>query len=815
VRWINYVKHVIIIHKVFVLNSKEDKGEKMDSETNYQNFFETIDDMFIVSDIDGNILNWNSATIDKLGYSDQEFKNMNLLELHPAENREEASVLLEKMIKKERVYCPIPFINKFGEVFSVESRVWIGKWDKEDCIYSISKDLTKENENLQIFSKIFESNPLPMAISGIKDRKFIKVNPAFVDTIGYTEKDLYGKTIEEVDVFNDINKIKSIADRKLDGQRVRDEEISIILKDGRDLMGLLSIENVTIQGKESFLTVIVDITEREELAKSVEDKLQKLTNVIDGTNLGTWEWDILTGEIRVNNHFAKMLGYSLKEMKSISVDSLSEFSNPDDLAKSRTIMIEYLNGENEYYDFEMRMKHKDGRWIWIHEIGKVTEKSIQGLPIKMFGTYADITFRKQADKILKESEERFLLALDETKAGIWDYDIVNNKLFLSPMWKKILGYADDEFENSFENWKSLFHQEDKNSVEKSIYDNRKGISNKYESIQRLRHKDGEFRWIMTRGGIIKDDMGVPNRWIGTIIDITTEHEQSLELERFFSVNLDLLCILDLEGKFIKANKAWEELLGYPSELIEGQDFKEYIHPDDLEIAMEALKNLKKDGIMNNFINRYLCADGRYHHIEWKANVYEDSIYAAARDITKRIDYENKIIEISNKDALINIYNRRYIYDRAEIMIEEYKRTGNEFSICIIDIDKFKLINDSYGHQIGDSVLKEFTKVIENNLRLYDILGRYGGEEFILILKNSDIEKSTLIIQRILEIVSNTTFTFNNIDINFTFSAGISNCNEVQKNILTIDALVKIADMRMYSAKKQGGNKVVDNELDKN
>ena len=120
--------------------------------------------------------------------------------------------------------------------------------------------------------------------------------------------------------------------------------------------------------------------------------------------------------------------------------------HPEDLKASNESMIRHLNGEIRYYDYEVRMKHKDGRWIWIHDKGKVTERDRDGYPVKMFGTNSNISARKQASENLIESEKRFLLALDETKAGLWDYDMINNKIFLSPMWKNILGYSDDEIE---------------------------------------------------------------------------------------------------------------------------------------------------------------------------------------------------------------------------------------------------------------------------------------------------------------------------------------------------------------------------------
>jgi PAS domain S-box-containing protein len=315
---------------------------------------------------------------------------MNLIELHPQESRQEASVLLQEMLKKERKFCPIPFISKSGEIYSVESRVWTGKWNKEDCIYAVSKDLTKENEDFQVFSKIFENNALPMAIKDIEKNEFINVNPALFKMLGYKEKLVIENKTDSIDLFIDSSKLKSYTNKKINGEEVKDKEIDIINIYKKELKCLLSIEDITIQGKKSFLIILIDITERDELAKSVEDKLQKLTNVIDGTSLGTWEWNILTKELQVNKHFANMLGYSKNEVGIFTSDTFNEFINPEEVELSNEILKRHLNGELDYYDIEMRMKHKDGRWIWIHNIGRVTQRDKTGMPIKMFGTYSNI-----------------------------------------------------------------------------------------------------------------------------------------------------------------------------------------------------------------------------------------------------------------------------------------------------------------------------------------------------------------------------------------------------------------------------------------
>ncbi len=780
----------------------------MDSEANFNNFFETIDDIFIVAELNGKIIHCNKSLSNKLGYSLLELKDMNIIDLHPIDQREQAGIIVEKMFKGEANCCPLQVQGKQGQLFSVETRVWLGKWNKQDCIFSISKDITKEKEGLQLISKIFKKNPLPMSISTVEEEKIVKVNSAFLESTGYCEEDVIGKTVHEIGLLVEPDKFKGMEDKAIRQGEIKNEQMLIRCKDGSILIGLFSLEKISNKGEESLLTVMVDITERVKLANRVEENLQKLTNIIEGTNLGTWEWDIKTGELIVNEQWARMLGYGLKELQDINMESWNSFLHPQDAVRSNKLMKKHLDGESEYYDCEVRIQDKDGRWVWVHDRGKVIERDLSGIPLKMFGTHSDISKRKQIDEKLKENEKRFMLALDETKAGLWDYDMINKELFLSPMWKNILGYEDDEIENSVEAWQELWHPDDKESILLSIKDHLQRKSHNYEMTKRLRHKDGSWRWILTRGGILRDDKGVPYRWLGTNIDVTTEREQSLELDRFFSVNLDLLCIADMEGNFIKTNKAWEDILGYTTEELKERKFLEFVHIDDIDSTLEAMEQLKKCEKVSKFINRYINVDGEYRYIEWRSNPYEDVIYASARDITERIEYEQKILEISNRDALTNVYNRRYVFDRSKEIIEEYKRVGKIFSLSILDIDHFKKINDMYGHQIGDCVLKEFTKIIDKNLRPYDILGRYGGEEFILILNNSNKKDSHLVIERILDIIRNKSFNFNGENIEFTFSAGISSCEEIDKEKITIDSLVAIADERMYDAKENGRNQIV-------
>ncbi len=141
------------------------------------------------------------------------------------------------------------------------------------------------------------------------------------------------------------------------------------------------------------------------------------------------------------------------------------------------------------------------------------------------------------------------------------------------------------------------------------------------------------------------------------------------------------------------------------------------------------------------------------------------------------------------------------------IVAEYIRNVYMFSVAIIDIDYFKLINDKYGHQAGDQVLIEFTQIISNGLRPYDILGRYGGEEFIIVSVNTTSEHLKIAIERILEKIRKIEINYKGNKINFTFSTGIADGNDFIEEDLTVDRAVELADRRLYKAKQKGRNRI--------
>ena len=168
--------------------------------------------------------------------------------------------------------------------------------------------------------------------------------------------------------------------------------------------------------------------------------------------------------------------------------------------------------------------------------------------------------------------------------------------------------------------------------------------------------------------------------------------------------------------------------------------------------------------------------------------------------------QEKLAEMSIRDELTGMFNRRYFKEALEREVSGAQRYKHSLALCIIDLDHFKLVNDSYGHLCGDEVLQEFGKILSDSIRKYDVACRYGGEEFAVLLPDTSIDEAAVLCDRFRERISKHDFTYNRFTIQITASIGVAACSP--QNVTTGQQLVDLADKALYQAKHQGRNKVV-------
>ncbi len=275
------------------------------------------------------------------------------------------------------------------------------------------------------------------------------------------------------------------------------------------------------------------------------------------------------------------------------------------------------------------------------------------------------------------------------------------------------------------------------------------------------------------------------------------------------LSLDGIYIEDQYGNILDCNLSGHEIFGYTKEEMLNLNVKdlipyELIHtfpkiiPDDMATDKDFIEriNKKKDGTLF-----YVEVNSKFIYIDG-----EKRFIVFMRDITERKNLEKNLIEISLKDELTKIYNRKYIIDQIknEIFLTAYNNYC--FSMALLDIDDFKKVNDSFGHLFGDEVLIKFSNIITKNIRETDLFGRIGGEEFIIIFPNTPLKKSYGILARIKKSLNSA--LWEKRDFKITFSAGLTQLNYEEAKNFTYKEAIKLVDDLMYQAKTSGKNKIL-------
>ena len=280
---------------------KASEAALREGEANFRTFFETVDDLILVGRPDGRIVYANPAVSRKLGYSPDELLQMRVIDLHAPAQHQEAGGIFTAMIRGERETCPLPLQAKSGALLPVETRIWLGKWNGTDCLYGISKDLSKEQEALQKFDRLFHGNPALMAVSRLPEGTFSEVNDAFLRTLGYSREEVLGRTSGELGIFLELEQQQQIIAQVETQRRFANCELQVRCKDGSVLDGLFCGEIIESQGKRSLLTVMVDHTAQKQAQKALHEAVASLAATNESLEAATGRANQMAKEAEMAN----------------------------------------------------------------------------------------------------------------------------------------------------------------------------------------------------------------------------------------------------------------------------------------------------------------------------------------------------------------------------------------------------------------------------------------------------------------------------------------------------------------------------------
>ncbi len=416
---------------------------------------------------------------------------------------------------------------------------------------------------------------------------------------------------------------------------------------------------------------------------------ERLAEILRGTGEGSWEWNALTGEARFNERWADMVGYRLEELEPVGIDTWRRLAHPDDLAESDRRLAEHFSGNSRYYECECRMRHRDGRWIWVLDRGRVVEWQADGKPLRLAGTHTDITERKNAELALQHRETHLRAVLDSMDEGVVVHGPDGAIRSCNLAAEAILGLTRQQLLDGDRRWEAV--REDGSDFP----------SDQHPAMVTLRTGGAQRGVVM---GIRRPDTGL----------------------------------------------AWLRLTSVPLPQMDDGDGQ---------------------GVLVTFA-----------------------------DISRLKEQASELQRLAHFDALTGLPNRRLLADRLHRAVSQAARNGWLMAVAYMDLDGFKQVNDSLGHNAGDRLLQTLAGRLQSSLRVGDTVARLGGDEFVLVLTALErLDDCIEMLGRIQQAVAKPVL-LGGTRVGVTASIGVTVYPHDSDDP---EVLLRHADQAMYRAKEGG------------
>ncbi|MBI5587349.1 MAG: EAL domain-containing protein [Deltaproteobacteria bacterium] len=564
----------------------------------------------------------------------------------------------------------------------------------------------------------------------------------------------------------------------------------------------------------SFNTMAADIKARNKTILNGEVRYSTMLQTandaivtIDGNEIITW----------FNSTAEKLFGYGSSEVlgKNVAILMPERYRerHHEALAKVKKTRASSIGGKTREYE----ALRKDGSEFPISLTMSPAE--IDG-KLTFLAIIRDITERKKAEEALKASERVLNMAQHIARLGSWEWDIEKNTLVWSDEIYGIFGLKKDAFGATYEAFLNSVHPEDRQPVTDAV---NAALHEKkpYSIDHRILLSDGSVRIVHEQGDVAFDPSGRPLRMIGTVQDITERKQADYELKKLsmaIEQSVNIVFITDINGVIEYVNPVFEEVSGYSKEEAIGKTPRVL---SSAEVPREkyqelwrtilsgktwrsVLKNKKKDG-------GYFWVNAAISPIKDERGKITDFL-AVEEDVTDKMASEERIRYLANNDDLTGLTNRSKFIELLDEWMYFAEAGGESGALCFIDMDQFKLLNDSYGHGVGDEFLRRmallFKTVVDISYRQCfpgsdkkPLLSRLSGDEFAVFLPSTDAKTSLAIMEELRHAVE--AFHFSEHETSASVSAGIVLYPEHGANT---KELFKRADAAMYRAKDLGRNR---------
>jgi diguanylate cyclase (GGDEF)-like protein/PAS domain S-box-containing protein len=691
-------------------------------------------------------------------------------------------------------------------------------------LFGVMVDITTRKETEKSLERLAHRNQLILDSAGEgiygldREGRTTFVNPVAAAFTGYGPGELIGKSQhdavhhsradgrpypkEECPIYASLTdgEVRHVEDEvfwRKDGTSFPVEYTSTPILEGGEVVGAV--------------VTFTDVAERKGTEEALRESEERYRAVMEHSVEAIYLFDAETKRVlESNDSFRRLMGYAEEELLGMQI---YDFIDHDEADIDRNVRRS-LQRKRRHIG-ERRYRRKDGSVILVDTSASVIS---YGGRTALCAVSRDVTARKEAEEAVRKSEARLAEAQRLAHLGGWEWDVRTGEISWSDEVYRIYGLPPQSVAPSYERFMEVVHPDDRELVRSTIDEALDG-SSPYEVEHRIVRPGGEIRVVHRRAEVVCREGGEPLRMIGTVHDITERKRAEERLkkaeQRFRSVveeQTELVCrfLPDLTLTF--ANEAYRRYFGLEAEEAIGESFIERVAVEDRAYYGEKLSELTPDNPTRTVEHRVFASGGEVRWQQWTDRAIFDAegrpveYQSVGRDVTERRNAEQRLEHQALYDSLTDLPNRRLFTDRLGHALERTRRRGG-VAVLFMDLNGFKVVNDSLGHEMGDTLLVEVAERIRGCLRPEDTLARFGGDEFTVLIEGvEEPDEAVRVAERIVEELR-APFTLEGRELYVAASIGVALGTDGTKNA---EELLREADTAMYRAKDEGpGYKVFD------